>query len=358
MWEAARRGGAALALAGATALLAARGEPAAADASATAPEPVPARLSATGLYLADGTVDPRCRPFVPQYPLWTDGAAKARWIRLPEGAIIDVADLDAWRFPVGTTLWKEFAWGGRKVETRMLRAEADGSWTFASYVWTEAQDDALLAPADGVPAAFEIAPGKRHSIPSRADCGACHLSAPSAVLGFGALQLSDDRDPLAPHAEPLPPGAVTLRTLVQEDLLAPPRPGLAQQPPRIRASDPVERAALGYLSANCGACHNARGPLARLGFVLLHDAAADASAPEPARTTTADAAGRFLVPGIPADESRIVATGAPRRSALLHRMQSRRPASQMPPLGSVIADAEAIDLVRRWIEQLPTSAQP
>jgi mono/diheme cytochrome c family protein len=310
---------------------------------------IPQRLSETGLY-RDGSVDPRNRPFSPQYPLWSDGAAKSRWIRLPEGAKIDVTDVDAWRFPAGTTIWKEFAWNGRKVETRMIRAEDAGKWTFAAYVWTEDQTDAMLAPAEGVPAAFEVAPGKRHSIPSIQDCNACHSSAPTAVLGFNALQLSDDRDPLAPHAEAPRPGDLTLSTLVEEDRLEPPRPDLAQQPPRIRENNPTARAAMGYLSANCGACHNSRGPLARLGFSLLHDAGAEAGAPEPARATAVAARGRFVVPGASEELSRIVSPGAPELSAVLHRMKSRRPASQMPPLGTVIADDEAVALVQKWIE--------
>ena len=323
--------------------------PAASDAAGAA---LPERLSATGLYLADGSIDPRNRPFVPQYPLWSDGAAKSRWIRLPDGAKIDVSDIDAWQFPAGTTLWKEFAWNGRKVETRMLRAEAGGEWTFATYVWSADQTDATLAPADGVPAAFEIAAGKLHSIPGVADCRACHRSGPAVVLGFNALQLSDDRDPLAPHAEPMQASAITLKDLVREDLLTPPRPDLAARPPRIRAADPVERAALGYLSANCGACHNDRGPLARLGLSLLHQVGGEPDAPERAVASAIGAAGRFKVPAAPADSSRIVAPGQPQHSALLHRMKSRRPSSQMPPLGTVIADDDAIDLVRRWIERL------
>jgi hypothetical protein len=36
----------------------------------------------------------------------------------------------------------------------------------------------------------------------------------------------------------------------------------------------------------------------------------------------------------------------------VYRLQSRRPASQMPPLGSVIADDEAVALVREWIAGL------
>src|SRR5688572_27295626 len=65
---------------------------------------LPQRLSETGLYrdATDLTVDARNRAFTPQYPLWTDGAAKRRWIRLPEGRTIDAARIDAWEFPVGT----------------------------------------------------------------------------------------------------------------------------------------------------------------------------------------------------------------------------------------------------------------
>ncbi|MEW5919279.1 MAG: hypothetical protein AB1762_22950, partial [Gemmatimonadota bacterium] len=140
-----------------TSLLWATDPPASADAFAgpspngthltREPQALPARLSETGLYLADGSIDPRNRPFVPVYPLWTDGAAKKRWIRLPEGTRIDVSDIDAWRFPPGTILWKEFSWRGRKVETRMVRIEADSQVTFASYVWNDSQTEAVLAPA-------------------------------------------------------------------------------------------------------------------------------------------------------------------------------------------------------------------
>ena len=347
----------------ASVLVALAGEPAWEQAVAKGGAPhAPLRLSETGLYEAGGAIDPRNRPFVPQYPLWSDGALKSRWIRLPEGAKIDVSDIDAWRFPVGTRFWKEFAWGGRKVETRMIRRVSDDEWTFATYAWTADQTDALLAPETGIADVIATARGKRHSIPGLADCNACHRSSIAVVLGFNALQLSDDRDPLAPHAEPLGPEAVTMRSLVETDRLHPPRPDLALHPPRIRESDPTARAALGYLSANCGGCHNDRGPLARLGLVLLHDVARDGAgagtAPEPAHVTAVDAAGRYVLPGAPADSSRIVAPGAPERSVLFHRMRSRRPSSQMPPIGTAIADDEAAELVRRWIESLRLPTLP
>ncbi len=327
---------------------------AAAWAGEAAPVLPPERLSETGLYAATGTATIAAGnlSYSPQYPLWTDGAAKSRWIRLPEGSKIDVRNVDAWRFPVGTKLWKEFAFAGRKVETRMLwRATAD-AWVYATYVWNEAQTDAELAPEEGLREYAEIAPGKRHSIPAIADCRTCHESGPSTVLGFSALQLSDDRDPLALHAEPLRPGMVTLSSLVERGRLEPPRPDLASSPPRIAASSPRERAVLGYLAGNCAHCHNPSGPLARLGLVLAHDpAAATKGGKEPAIVTAIDAKGRFQVPGAPDGASRTIAPGSAGRSALLYRMASRRPSSQMPPLGTVIADGEAIELVGKWIAE-------
>ena len=34
---------------------------------------------------------------------------------------------------------------------------------------------------------------------------------------------------------------------------------------------------------------------------------------------------------------------------MLVRMRSRRPSSQMPPLGTVVRDEEAIDAITKWI---------
>ena len=88
-------------------------------------------------------IDARNRPFSPQYPLWSDGAAKRRWIRLPEGAAIDAGDVSRWEFPIGTKFWKEFSFDGRKVETRFLWRVSQEQWVFASYAWNEAQTEAV-----------------------------------------------------------------------------------------------------------------------------------------------------------------------------------------------------------------------
>lgn len=325
---------------------------AAACAGDAGPARPPETLSQTGLY------DLPVLSFAPQYPLWSDGAAKSRWIYLPPGTTIDVSDLGAWAFPVGTKLWKEFVFDGRKVETRMVwHADAE-TWIYASYVWNDAQTEATLAPETGIRDHAPISAGKLHSIPSVADCKGCHESAPTPVLGFNALQLSDDRDPLAPHAEALKPGMVTLSTLQAARRLDPPRPDLVTEPPRIAAASPRERAVLGYFAGNCGHCHNTSGPIARVGLVLAHDAALpDSMATELALASLIDRKGRFQVPGIPEGTSRLVAGGAPERSAVVYRMRSRRPSSQMPPLGTVSRDEDAVRLVESWIAEdlAPTS---
>jgi hypothetical protein len=97
--------------------------------------PLPERLSETGLYVVGSTkaIHPDNLAFSPQYPLWSDGATKRRWLRLPPGTYIDASRPDAWVFPPGTRLWKEFS-VGRRVETRMIERLADGSWRFAAYV--------------------------------------------------------------------------------------------------------------------------------------------------------------------------------------------------------------------------------
>ena len=105
------------------------------------------------------------------------------------------------------------------------------------------------------------APGGRYTVPSRNDCLACHEGAPVPVLGFTALQLSPDRDPLAPHAEPARNDHANLSNLVASGWLRNLPRRYAGQPPRIAAPSPTERAALGYLHGNCGHCHNDAGAL-------------------------------------------------------------------------------------------------
>jgi hypothetical protein len=308
---------------------------------------LPQRLSETGLYAAGTTrIAPGNIPYTPQYPLWSDGAGKRRWLYLPPGTAIDAANPDAWKFPPGTRLWKEFGYA-RPIETRLIERLADGSWRFAAYVWDAEGGDALLAPADGVPRLpVPDAPGGVYAIPSRDDCRACHEGAVEPVLGITALQLSPDRDALAPHAEAPRADDADLRALHEGGLLRNLSPELLDNPPRIPAPSAGARAALGYLHGNCGHCHNDDGPLADLDLTLQQSAVSGPA--NVARTL------ETLV-GYPSElrsgdiDTRVV-PGAAGLSMLLARMRSRNPFVQMPPLGTRISDSQANALVAHWIE--------
>jgi hypothetical protein len=298
-----------------------------------APAPaLPPTLAETGLF-----DHPDVLPFTPQYPLWSDGATKRRWIALPEDAAIDASRVDAWEFPVGTRLWKEFSFGGARVETRYMTLTSEG-WKYGTYVWSADGTTATLAPASGMES-VEIAPGVRHKIPSLADCRACHASSPMPVLGFSALQLSPDRDPNAPHREQA--GGVDLPALVAAGRVRGLAPEHLATPPRL-PGPPLERAALGYLHANCGGCHRDDGPLATVGMVLAHSI----EAPGAARRTAVGQPSQFMAPALR------VAPGAHGRSVLFARMSARTPLEQMPPLGTQLVDAEATRLLADWIDQL------
>jgi hypothetical protein len=306
---------------------------------------LPERLSDTG-YGKPGLL-----AFSPQYPLWSDGAAKRRWIQLPRGTSIDASDPEAWEFPAGTRLFKEFSLG-RPIETRVIERRADGGWEFGVYVWKEDGSDALLAPPQGIPALpVAAAPGGRYTIPSQQDCVACHEGARVPVLGFSALQLSPERDPLAPHA-----GArsqVDLVELVRMGWLHGLPDAVLAAPPRIAARSPEERAALGYLHANCGHCHGAATLDASVpvDLRLSQDLSGDSSTAAVLHSMLGTP-GRYRPAGATAAPA-IVAPGHADASVLLQRMRSRDPRTQMPPLGTAIPDLEALALLQRWIDSLP-----
>lgn len=346
----------AAALATALAIVSARGR---ARAEATAPPilpatraavtspPLPERLSGTGLYAGDSVdaIASDVMLYVPQYPLWSDGAKKRRWIRLPRGARIDASSADAWVFPVGTRFWKEFSFGER-VETRYMERLADGSYRYATYIWDATQREAFLAPEKGRPDFFPINAQTRHDVPSIADCRACHEGRHSPVLGFNALQLSPDRDPLAPHRERVPEGAVDLPELARRGLIFGLAPALSERPPRIEAPSKLARAAAGYLFANCAHCHNPESPLASLGLDF------DQSVLDPAggvRLTERLAwrVTHFRLPN--QDRSVALWPGHAQKSAVWFRAASRNPAQQMPPLGTELIDSEGAQLLQRWI---------
>jgi mono/diheme cytochrome c family protein len=312
------------------------------------PSPLPPRLSDTGLFEPGSTttVGEGVLPFTPQYPLWSDGSDKRRWIFLPPGTAIDAADPDAWDFPVGTRLWKEFR-DERAVETRYIERMDDGRWRYAAYVWDEDGREAVLAADRG--AMLEAGPTGRYRVPSRTDCLACHEGPAVPVLGFSALQLSTDRDPLAPHADPDGPGYLNLVRLVATGRLVNLPPALIATAPRIAARTPVERAALGYLHGNCGHCHDSKGALDGLDLVLAQRVDPGADSVARVRQSLFGRESRYRPHGLP--NPKRVALDALSPSTLTLRLKSTHLLARMPPLGVQVVDDEGVALVERWITE-------
>jgi hypothetical protein len=298
-----------------------------------APEP----LSATGLFadkdsekLAEGV-----RAFRPQYELYSDGATKRRWILLPDGKQIDTANMDGWKFPIGTKVWKEFTRDGVRVETRYLRKDGAGSqdWTIRAFVWNADQKDAIAAP-DGKVNAL----GTPHDVPDTKTCKACHTGSADFLLGFSAIQLDHSL------------GDLDLATLASEGRLTVAPSG----PYKIPGND-VERAALAYLHVNCGNCHNNRAlkPALDLHFLLgvgelgsveqtaPYKTAINTSTQVPEKLTDT-AATKNIVPG------------DPDASLVYVRMQRRAPEKgQMPSVATEVVDPIGIELIAKWIRALP-----
>jgi hypothetical protein len=170
------------------------------------------------------------------------------------------------------------------------------------------------------------------------------------VLGFSALQLSADRDPLAVHATSSPAAQVELRALVARGLLRNLPRRLLENPPRIAARSPTERAVLGYLHGNCGHCHSnpASSDASVPAIILLAQDASDPGSSGRVRRSLINVSGRFRLPS-PHGSLPLITPGNSDASMLTVRMRSRDARVQMPPLGTAIPDSEGLALVERWI---------
>ena len=300
------------------------------EVEASAAARLPERLSETGLYadIVTGELAPGVLPYTPQFPLWSDGAEKQRWILLPDAQHIDTSDMDEWLFPEGTKVWKQFSVGAARIETRLLekRGPADADWLSLAYVWEPDDQDAVAAPLGAIDAQRSD-----HDVPAAGECLACHGGRRSFILGFSAVQLGAGAAP----------GEIALDGLIQEGRLSSPPASVPVVP-----GSPVEVAALGYLHANCSHCHNQTRP-ERAGArcfdpnsdddFTLAVAKLDTPAATPTyRTVVGDAAKQ----------------GDPDGSRLFELVSSRGMFQQMPPLATQQVDTAAVANLRVWIEGL------
>jgi mono/diheme cytochrome c family protein len=193
-----------------------------------------------------------------------------------------------------------------------------------------------------MPDVFPLAGGKAHSIPSRNDCARCHLQRMGdPVLGFSALQLSDDREDSKSRT------GLTYADLIQMNLISD-RP--AEQP-KIYSSSILGRRAMGYLHANCGNCHNPEGSAGFTGLYFKHFITGTQSEKDEAveQTAVGRMSGYFHIPGEPLTYR--IQAGKPEKSAVWYMMHIRT-AGKMPPIGSELVDEAGLSLVSDWITQM------
>jgi len=302
------------------------------------------RLECTGLYATsavgspESEIAPDVLEYAPAIPLWSDGAQKRRFLRLPPGTTIDSKNMDEWIFPVGTRLWKEFSLSGRKVETRYLEKRADGTWLRTTYAWSDDESHATE-----VTTGVQNVRGTGYNIPQQSECSECHDGAIDGVLGFEAIGLSS-------------PGStgLTMQELTRRGLLSSPPATLPVVP-----GTPLDAAALGWLHANCGnACHN-RTERSAAGWTGLHmrlttDGLGSVQDTDTFKTAVGVASSFQPTPN--AGLLRIK-PGDPAHSAIPFRDLSRTAQGsplgwQMPPIATNIPDVAGVGTVKTWIESL------
>ena len=312
----------------------------------------PRKLTETKLFTSVERMQPAVGfiPYSVNVPLWSDHAAKERFIALPESRQVIFHERDKWQFPVGTVFAKTFLLDltrgdpstRRRLETRLL-VRNRRAWEGYTYVWNDEQTDATLIDS-AVTRTFEVRSGDKIEkqtwyFPSRMDCIVCHTKAADFVLGWNTRQLNRVHnyggqrenqlkvfDRLGLFDRPLPKSLEQLEAF--QDWEAP-------QPDAARLARP-------YLDVNCAFCHTPGGTGGSRADMRFHTPLAE----------------MMLVGHPPAQgrlgprDSLLVAPGAPHRSELLTRMK-RRGGGQMPTLATTLVDKRAVAVITKWIESLP-----
>lgn len=339
----------------------------------------PRKLSETGLFAStkDHTPAPGVIPYSVNTELWSDNAIKDRFIALPDDTKIGFDAIEypqpapgapaGWRFPDNTVMVKTFSLetepgnpkSKRRLETRLLHFEqtpgtqeyGDQVWKGYTYVWNDEQTDAELLAAGGLDREYTIADksapdGKRKQtwhFPSRAECSLCHTQAAKFVLGVNTLQLNRDHDYHGVKAN-------QLRTFDHIGLFDKPLPKppdeLEKLPQATDTSLPLAQRARAYLHANCSHCHRKWGG-GNAEFRLLYTLKNE----ETGTIGVKPGQGKFDL-----NDPRLIVPGDPSRSMIYHRM-TRLGQGRMPHVASTVIHADAVKLIKEWIEGLPAKSE-
>ena len=319
----------------------------------TASGNIPALLSQTGAFTALKALQPASTllPYDLVLAFWSDGAAKSRFVAIPEGKVAFSATGE-WKFPPGTVFVKTFELPTdatqpgvkRRLETRLLVMDRNGGVYGVSYKWRADLSDADLVAAQGLHEDVTIRDAAGTHVqswyyPSREDCLVCHNSHTQGALGPKTRQMNRDV-----HY----PDGVTenqLRRWNRLGLFDTPlnERDIASLPTLARPDDTtrsVEDRARSWLDANCGHCHRPGGTVASF------DARYDTPLAE-----------QHLIDGPVlidqnVDRARVISPHDPWRSVALMRVDTNSDI-RMPPLARNTIDTQGAALLRSWIDSLP-----
>jgi uncharacterized repeat protein (TIGR03806 family) len=361
------------------------------------PAPFPRKLSESGLFesVKGHVMKPALIPYSVNAVLWSDGAAKQRWLGLPGDAKIDYSKNRGWGFPDQTVIVKSFSieteennpQSKRWIETRFLTRQGN-EWYGYSYAWNDEQTEGTLIEAKGAERTFTIktAAGVKKldwHYPSRAECMVCHSRAAQYVLGFSELQMNREHDYGGVRENQLAAferlglfnkfdWAGAAREKMRDELKADGRTTkeidaeVALRLATRNQREPVKSSLLpfapaslpklvdpydtkqdltarvrSYLHSNCAQCHvEAGGGNAQMELEF---------------TKTLEEMKIINVKPVHdtfgLKDARLIAPGHPERSVLLHRI-SQRDKGHMPPLATRYVDRQSVEMIRAWILQM------
>jgi uncharacterized repeat protein (TIGR03806 family) len=323
----------------------------------------PALLSQTGVFTNLATLETAqgVIPYDVANPLWSDGAAKRRWMILPNDGThstpheqIVFSEKENWVFPAGTVFVKHFEIGidennpaaVKRLETRFLICTEGGGKYGVTYKWNAAGTDAVLLTS-GVDESYNVTlagggtEARTWSYPSRAQCLLCHNTASGQALGVRTHSLNRNfhYDLTGRDANQL----ATFNALGMFDhtLTADELANFIEARSLDDETAPLEHRVRSYLDSNCSHCHRPGGPVsyfdARLGTPLNVQGLINGMIQ-----------GHFSF----GPDGRYLKPGDPELSALHARLSSVGNGAAMPPLAKNVVDQEAVDLLQEYLESL------
>jgi len=310
----------------------------------------PEKLSETGLFedLESLTPVPGLVEYRTAHPFWSDGAAKRRWIGVPEFKRIGFS-LDDWSFPIGSVSVKHFFMdmrdgdplSSRRLETRVLYHTQQG-WQGVSYRWNRLQNEATIVRDRLTQEIFiERSDGsirvQDYEYPGTRDCSVCHNRASSFLLGLESRQMNIEYL----FGSGMENQISALNQLQLFDRYF----GLAALPPALPSvgnqTASIETRARAYLDVNCSHCHQPGGPAATsldLRFEISESAMGVIDAtPQNGSLGLSDA--------------KLVSPGDRENSTLWLRMNTLD-SERMPPVATHRIDETGVDLIGQWIDGL------